>query len=331
MNLSESQVPLAQAFDLALVDLDGTAYRGHSRIAFAAEALNAARSSQRIVYVTNNASRTQASVAGQLREMDIRVEDADVLTAAIAGAVMLHEVVEVGAPVLTIGGAGLIEAVRNEGFVPVLSAQDNPAAVIQGYDSSVGWKGLAEATYAICQGVPYIATNLDLTLPTERGFAPGNGSLVAAVVAATNVTPRSPGKPAATMFELATQQTCSHRPLVVGDRLNTDIAGGHVAGYPSMHVLTGVNSGRDVVLAIESERPSFLATDLRGLLQPHPIPRHEGEWWVLGDTAARVVAGKLELTRPPVTLNALRVAAVACWNAETIDVDTVPEFMVNNE
>ena len=115
------------------------------------------------------------------------------MTAAQAAAQLLTTRLPAGAKVLVVGGAGLVTAVRAAGFEVVFSADDEPAAVAQGFAPEVGWAQLAEAAYAIERGAWHVASNLDLSLPTARGFAPGNGSLVGAVRAATGVTPDSAG------------------------------------------------------------------------------------------------------------------------------------------
>ena len=165
------------------------------------------------------------------------------------------------------------------GLVVVDSADDAPAAVVQGYAADVGWRQLAEAAYAIEAGAWFVASNLDPTLPTERGFAPGNGSLVAAVRHATGVEPVSAGKPEPTLYRLAAARRGARSPLVVGDRLDTDLAGARAAGWPGLHVLTGVSTARDAVLAAPGERPSYLGADLRSLVVPHPAPVLDDGWW----------------------------------------------------
>jgi ribonucleotide monophosphatase NagD (HAD superfamily) len=198
--------------------------------------------------------------------------------------------------------------------VPVFRADDGPAAVIQGYGPHVDWAALAEATYAIATGVPYYATNLDKTLPTERGFAPGNGSLVAAVRTATGVEPRSAGKPEPEIFWSAAQRAGATTPLVVGDRLDTDLAGARAARLPGLMVLTGVNTPHDLALAPPAYRPTFVGADLECLSEPHPAPVREGEWWVVGDAAARVANHGLDI-RPGTWLHEVRAVATAAWSA----------------
>lgn len=321
----------AQEYDLALVDLDGVAYRGKHAIPHAAPALRAARDNgMRLVFVTNNASREPEDVASQLTELDIPSEAHDVLTAAQAAAALLARRLEPGAKVLVVGGPGLRTATAAAGFELVDSAEDAPDAVVQGFSPDLGWRQLAEAAYAVAGGAWYVASNLDLSLPTERGFAPGNGALVGAVSNATGVRPDSSGKPSPAMYRLAVDRHGSRAPLVIGDRLDTDLAGARAGGYPGLLVLTGVSSARDAVLAAPQQRPHLIGTDLRALHEPHPEPRRAEGWWRCGAAAARVVAGALELDG--VGIDLVRAACAAAWDAvdegEQLDARTVPDLTV---
>ncbi|MEU2200243.1 HAD-IIA family hydrolase [Isoptericola sp. NPDC019482] len=332
--LSGSSVPLAAAHDLALVDLDGVAYKGHLPIPHAADSLTAARTSGlRLVFVTNNASREPEEVAAQLTGLDIPTTPDEVMTAAQACAALLRTRLEPGARVLVVGGAGLRTAVAGAGLTVVDSADDAPDAVAQGYAPGLAWSDLAEAAYAVSGGAWHVASNLDLSLPTARGFAPGNGALVGAVVAATGVEPDSAGKPSPTMYRLAVDRAGAERPLVIGDRLDTDLAGARAGGYPGLHVLTGVSTGRDAVLAEPGLRPDYLGADLRALHEPHPLPERSAEgWWTCAGRAARVVDGALELDRQgPHGIDVVRAACAAAWDAADQGVPaapaTVPELL----
>jgi len=312
-----STLPLAQAYPLALVDLDGVAYKGHEPIEYAASGLAAARAmGMGLVFVTNNASREPQEVADQLTGLDIPALESEVMTAAQACARLLSEHIEPGAKVLVVGGAGLITAVSELGYEVVASAADKPAAVAQGFHPSLGWAQLAEAAYAVAAGSIHVASNLDLSLPTDRGFAPGNGALVGAVVNATGVKPFSAGKPSPAMYRMAMDKAGVTDALVVGDRLDTDLAGARSGGLHGVHVLTGVNSIYDDILAIPAHRPHFIVRDLRGLVQQQPTPVLENGWVTCGNGAARVVDGSLELTSNASVdeLDLGRAACVAVWS-----------------
>ncbi|MDO4244182.1 MAG: HAD-IIA family hydrolase [Actinomyces sp.] len=324
-----SSWPLDRAYDVALLDLDGVCFAGDARIPHAAEAVNAARTQgMRLSFVTNNASRAPGAVVDKLARNDIEARTEEVFSAAMDGAALLREHLPAGSSVLVVGGQGLREALTDQGFTIVTSAEDRPAAVVQGYDPAVDWALLSEGFYAISAGAMHVATNLDATLPTERGFALGNGSLVAAIVNATGREPIAGGKPFPGIYRRALARSGGTTPLAVGDRLNTDHVGARAAGIASLHVLTGVSTARDVVLAAPGERPCFLHTDLRGLGQAHPEPvrtaADSAPWWQVGAARARVRAGVPELEgRGPVVgdpqdvvevgLDDYRALACAVW------------------
>lgn len=332
-SLKGSSLPLQQAFDAALVDLDGVAYRGPVAIPFAPESLNAARDAgMSVVFVTNNASREPHEVADHLGALGIPTEPREVLTAAQAVARLMAADLDPGSTVLAVGGRGLRTALSELGFVLVSSASDKPDAVVQGFVPEVSWRDLAEASYAIQGGARFFASNLDLTLPNERGIAPGNGSLVGAVVNATGVLPTAAGKPEPTMFHLAAASVASMRPLAIGDRLDTDLKGARAAGMPGLIVLTGVSSATDVVLAPADQRPSFIGEDLRCLAEPHPTPALVGTKWLVGDASAWVDGRRLEVEGTGI--DAVRAACAASWAAAdtgvTVDAGSIPEFGVGS-
>ncbi len=261
--------------DLVLADLDGVIYTGKNAIPHAVESINAAAETIRVGYITNNASRTPATVAEQLTSLGLRVAPDDVVTSPQAAVKLLAGLVPAGSKVLVVGGAGLLEVVTAAGFAAVDSAEDAPAAVIQGFAPEVGWRQLAEASYALARdadgnGIPWVATNTDWTIPQERGVAPGNGTLVSAVHTAVGILPVVAGKPEVAIFEEATTRFGASRPVFIGDRLDTDILGANRAGIPSIMVLTGIDRARQVLAAPPDSRPHFLLADLRGLSEPYP-------------------------------------------------------------
>lgn len=330
-DLGGCERPLQEAFDAALVDLDGVAYRGPEAIPSAPPAIAAARAAgMRIVFVTNNASREPHEVAHHLSSLNIPTDPSEVLTAAQAVARLMAADLDPGARILAVGGRGLRVALQELGFVLVASAHDAPDAVVQGFVPEVSWRDFAEASYAIQGGARYYASNLDLTLPNERGIAPGNGSLVATVVNATGVTPVAAGKPEPTMFHLASALVASQRPLAIGDRLDTDLKGARAAHMPGLLVLTGVCDERGVILATPDERPRFIGADLSCLAEPHPAPHLVGSTWYVGGASASVVGDSLIVDGEGI--DALRAACAASWAAADsgilIDAGTIPEFGV---
>jgi HAD superfamily hydrolase (TIGR01450 family) len=296
--LLASAEPLAARYDVALLDLDGVVYVGGDEVPGASAALAAARGQGlRLAFVTNNASRPPAVVAEHLTRLGIPADAAEVITSAQAAAHYLAERLPSGSRVLVLGTTGLTEALTERGLVPVATADEDPRAVVQGYSPDADWRMLAEGAVAIRRGLPWVATNLDATVPSPRGPLPGNGSLVAALRHATGATPVSTGKPDPTMHRETVERSGAQRPIVVGDRLDTDIGGANAAGCASLAVLTGVTSPAELLAAPEQYRPTYLAHDLGGLLVAHPAPRvTEGtvdcEGW-----AVRAREGRLHLSR----------------------------------
>jgi HAD superfamily hydrolase (TIGR01450 family) len=326
--LASSAEPLASRYDVALLDLDGVVYIGPAAVPHAREALAAARAlGMRLAFVTNNAARPPSAVADQLTELGVAADQAEVVTSAQAAAHHLAQRLPAGAPVLVVGTTGLHEALVERGLTPVTSADDQPQAVVQGYSPELTWRQLAEGAVAINRGVPWVATNLDATVPSTRGRLPGNGAMVAALRYATGREPASTGKPDPAMHQESVDRSGARRPIVVGDRLDTDIAGANAVGAPSLLVLTGVTSVAETLEAPAGARPSYLAADLRGLLDPHPaVSVSAGRascrgWVVAAERDALLLRTESEPgARSPSAgsaeddwLDAVRALAVAAW------------------
>ncbi len=271
---------LADSYDTVLFDLDGVIYRGPRALPNVSEVIAEIEARGiRCLYVTNNASRTAETVAGHLRDLGIPCTEEQVVTSPQAAAEILMGICPQGAHVFVVGGEGVQHALRGAGFIPTRNPGDRPVAVVQGFAPDVGWRDLAAASYLIESGCKWVATNLDLTFPTEFGVAPGNGSLVAAVANATGRQPdHVAGKPEPALLVTAMNRVGASRALMVGDRLDTDIAGAERAGIDSLYVATGVHSVADVLGAPSGMRPTFLGPDLGALLQPAPRPGGEQAW-----------------------------------------------------
>jgi HAD superfamily hydrolase (TIGR01450 family) len=308
---------LDAAYDTALLDLDGVVYAGGDAIAYAVESLGTARGhGMRLAYVTNNAARTPQAVAAHLTELGVPAEADEVITSAQAVARLIADQVPTGARVLAVGGEGLVEALRERGLVPVSSADDDPSAVVQGFAPHVGWAQLAEASYAVNRGVPWFASNTDLTIPTARGKAPGNGSLVEVVRIATGAEPQVAGKPLPPMHRETVLRTGAKRALVVGDRLDTDIEGANAGGVDSLLVLTGVTDAALLLAAEPKYRPTYVDADLRGLLRPQPeVAAAAGDGFACGGWTASAGAGTLRLEGEGEALDGLRALCAAAWTA----------------
>jgi glycerol 3-phosphatase-2 len=326
--LRVGQRPLAQEYDVALLDLDGTVYNGPSAIGGAVSALAAARTAGlRLAFVTNNASRSPSATAAQLTGLGVPAHAADVITSAQAAASLIASRVPAGSPVLVAGGNGLRLALRAKGLRPVSTAAEQPVAVVQGYSPDLSYGLLTEAALAVRAGALFVASNADLTLPTPRGLQPGNGSLIQVIATATGIRPLVAGKPEPPLHAEAMARTGAKRPLAVGDRLDTDIEGAVRGGADSLLVLTGVSGPADVVLAPPQQRPTYLAADLGGLLVPQPaigprradgagVGRVVGAFQCGGWIARRPVGdGPLGLTGAGDSIDGLRALCAAAWSA----------------
>ncbi|CAB4588519.1 MAG: HAD-IIA family hydrolase [Actinobacteria bacterium] len=256
--------------DVLFADLDGVIYTGDNAVPFAVESLNAAAKLVRLAYITNNASRTPTAIAEHLNKLGLTVTADDIVSSPQAAVKILATLVDPGSTILVIGGEGLISEVVNAGFVVTDSADDEPAAVIQGFAPTVGWVHLAEASFALHRGIPWVATNTDWTIPVARGVAPGNGTLVSAVHLAVGRLPVFAGKPEKAIFDYAAERFDASNALVIGDRLDTDILGANRAGMRSALVLTGIDGPKQVLAASEDHQPTYILSDLRELSQPYP-------------------------------------------------------------
>ncbi|MFF8286686.1 HAD hydrolase-like protein [Streptomyces albus] len=318
-----SEGALHECYDTALLDLDGVVYAGGEALPHAVDALAAARrAGLRLAYVTNNAARTPQTVAAHLTELGVPAGAEDVITSAQAVSRLVAEHVPAGARVLAVGAEGLRVALEEQGLAVVESAEDSPAAVVQGYGGpEMPWGRLIEAALAVQRGVPWFASNTDLTIPSGRGIAPGNGSAVEVVRIATRWMRRPPeptiaGKPLPPMHRETILRTGAQRPLVVGDRLDTDIEGAHAGGVDSLLVLTGVTDGAQLLAARPAHRPTYVSRDLRGLLAAQPQVTGDAEaGFSCGGWLARAGADSLALSGEGDAADGLRALCAAAWTA----------------
>ena len=316
-----TDTPLYAKYVVALLDLDGVVYIGGQPIPGAPEALHKAkREGMRLAYVTNNASRTPAAVAALLSAMDVPANPSDVVTSAQAAARLLAEKLPPKARVLVIGSAALRLAVRERGLTPVSTATEDPVAVVQGYGPGIGYGSLAEGGLAVRKGALFVGTNADSTLPGPRGIQPGNGSLLQVIAHATGTSPVIAGKPEPPLHRESVIRTGAKTPLVVGDRLDTDIEAACRAGADSLLVLTGVSRPADVVLASPRQRPTYIAETLDALLEPYPEVTRSADGVTCGGwTATRTETGQLTVRGHGTGADGLRALAAAAWagSAET--------------
>jgi len=318
---TEAFSPLANR-ELLLADLDGVVYRGANEIPHAVAAITRAAADLRVGYLTNNASRTDATVAEQLRGFGLSVEPHDIVTSPQAAVALLRETVAAGSTVLVVGGDGLTVELEKAGFRVTRSATDQPAAVVQGFAPEVGWKDLAEAAFALqgspeAEALPWIATNTDWTFPLERGVAPGNGTLVSAVHIAVGRLPVFAGKPEAAIYETAFDRFGTRNALMLGDRLDTDIQGARASGIDSALVLTGIDRPKQLLAAPEHQRPTYILRDLTQLFEPYPaVEIDRKETVTVGRASVRMESNRVVIVRAgDDPINLLRAGCEAIWRS----------------
>nr|WP_253259686.1 HAD-IIA family hydrolase [Subtercola boreus] len=303
--------------DVILADLDGVVYTGRNAIEHAVDALGrAVRDGVAVGYITNNASRTDVQVAEHLTSFGLTVAPRDVVTSPQAAVLLLAGLVPAGSTILVVGGEGLTSEVEKAGFSVTRQASDNPAAVIQGFAPTVAWTDLAQASFALHTGIPWVATNTDWTIPVEGGIAPGNGTLVSAVHTAVGILPVVGGKPEKAIFDAAVERFDAKTPLFIGDRLDTDIVGANRAGMRSVHVLTGIDGPKQLLAADKDSRPTFILDDLRGLFEPYPETEFskDGNTATVGSAVVRLRGDAIEVVRPgESSVDRLRAASSLIW------------------
>lgn len=283
---------LADAYDVAMLDLDGVVYIGGSVVQEAPGAIAAARDAgMRIAFITNNASRSTSTTAEHLTELGVPAAAEDVVNSAQAAARLLRDQFGPGARVAVLGAEGLLVALAEVGLVAV-DVESDAEAIVSGYGPDVAWRDIMRAATRIRAGLPWVASNTDGTIPASYGVAPGHGVVVDMIRRFAGVEPAVAGKPAPPLVEETIRRTGATRPLMVGDRLDTDIAGAANAGIDSLLVMTGVTDIPALVTAGPQERPTYISADLRGLTRElHPLESADGRVAVGGWTAAAAYDG----------------------------------------
>ncbi|MGM7671790.1 HAD-IIA family hydrolase [Microbacterium sp. A93] len=326
---SRSRPTPLDGVDVVLADLDGVVYAGPGALPHAVESLNQVAASRRVGYITNNASRTDASVAEHLTSLGLTVVANDVVTSPQAAMRLLVTMVPPPATLLIVGGEGLVVEAEKAGYTVTRSAEDSPDAVVQGFAPEVAWTDLAEAAFALKVpeeegGIPWIATNSDWTIPRERGVAPGNGTLVSAVHTAVGRLATVAGKPEIPIFEEAIARFGATKTLFIGDRLDTDILGAARVGIDSVLVLTGIDRPKHVLAAPEGSRPTFILSDLRELHEPYPQTQRKDGVVTVNGASVRVIGGDVEiLSEGTRQIDLVRAGAIAIWDSGT------PVFVLN--
>lgn len=266
MVLANTDSPLREVFGALFLDIDGVVHRSGVGINTASDQLVQARDRGVVRrFLTNNASRTPDAVAAILNGFGLEVVPADIVTSAQAIAQQMATDLPSGALVFIVGGEGLENALLGSGLRPTRDSSDQIAAVVQGHSPDTSWRELAAATQLVSAGAKWYASNTDATIPLANGIGPGNGAFVELVRNIVGIEPIVAGKPQTPLFDLARQSLTGQQPLMIGDRLDTDIEGANRARIASLWVATGVHNLADVARARVEQRPQFVAADLTAL------------------------------------------------------------------
>ncbi|GAA1000336.1 MULTISPECIES: HAD-IIA family hydrolase [Nocardiopsidaceae] len=320
MSLLAADRPLNTLYDAMLLDLDGVVYIGPHAVPAAPEAVGKARAAgAKVAFVTNNAGRTPARIAEHLTQLGVAAAPDDVVTSAEAAARLVSERHPAGSDVLVVGDTGLRQAVRKMGLRPVTVASDSVVAVVQGYSRSMSRDLLDQGALAVARGALYVASNADATAPSEWGATPANGSFVRVIAHATGVEPVVAGKPMRPLHEEGIRRTGARNPLIVGDRLDTDIEGATVHGAAGLLVLSGVTAPADVLAAPAHQRPAYLAWDVSGMNDTHPEVAHTGHGARCGGWTVTVTGGAPAIEGTGDRLDGLRALCAAVWADATVD------------
>ncbi|WP_238997771.1 HAD-IIA family hydrolase [Nocardioides limicola] len=312
--LHTCEEPLAARYDLTMLDLDGVVYIGSAAVpGVAGQLARAASLGTRLAYVTNNASRSAQTVAEHLASLGLPAVASQVVTSPQAAARQVLQRFPPGSPVAVLGGPGIAAALLEAGLRPVAVTAAEAVAVVTGYGPEVVWSDVVTAAQRIRQGLAWFAANADLTFPTPQGLAPGHGALVALLADFTGVAPVVAGKPEPALLEEVIHRHGGRRPLMVGDRLDTDILGARRAGVDALLVLTGVTGLAELVAADPAERPTYISTTLAGLGETHPAPVLQGGGWSLGGWFTEVQEGRLTVTGQGPASDWWRCVATASW------------------
>lgn len=312
--LAAADRPLAETHDLLMLDLDGVVYVGEQAVPGAPALLDRARQAGlALAFITNNASRPPTAVVEKLGRLGVRAEVEDVVTSAQAAASLLAARHPGGARVAVLGAAGLAEALEAAGLTPATVDDPGAVALATGYGPDVPWRDVMRAAVRVRDGLPWTASNADLSLPTPFGEAPGHGVMVRMIEQFSGVTAEVAGKPERPLLDETVRRVGGQRPLMVGDRLDTDIEGAHRSGIDSLLVLTGVTDLTALVSAAPELRPTYISPDLTGLFEPHPAPVQEDGHWTCGGWRARVTGERLEVEGDGEPPDWWRAVAGAAW------------------
>lgn len=260
---------LIEPYDCVLLDLDGTLFEGEVVLPGAPRVLEDLREmGKRPVFMTNNSSRTARAVADKLTGLGFKAAPEEVVTSSGVTAALLGSR-GVGSA-FVVGESGVRESLADHGIKSV-GADGHADCVVVGWDRGATYERLRDACVHVQKGAALIATNPDPAFPAGDALWPGAGALLAVITTTTGATPEVVGKPFPAIFEASLAAAGGGRPLVVGDRLDTDIAGAVALEWDSLLVLSGITSPE--MLEGSQVRPTFVGEGVSALLEPGERPR----------------------------------------------------------
>jgi 4-nitrophenyl phosphatase len=252
-----------------ILDMDGVVWKADAPIGNLPQIFARIRErGLKFVFATNNGTKTPEEYRRKLADLGVEVDSVQVVTSALAVAHMLSRKYPRGTKIFMIGGPGVREALEEKEF-ELLSTEDahEAQAFVMGIDRSINFDKVSEATLLVRAGIPFYATNTDRTFPTPRGEIPGAGSWLSVITSATGVAPIVAGKPLPFMMELSLEKLgrTKEETLIVGDRLETDIAAGQAVGCPTAAILSGVSTREEAEVWMPS--PTIIAESLAELVR----------------------------------------------------------------
>jgi 4-nitrophenyl phosphatase len=251
-----------------ILDMDGVIWKGGAPIGDLPSIFKRIRGrGLKFVFATNNGTRTPEEYEQKLARLGVEIDASQVVTSALGVAFMLAQKHPRGTKVFMIGEDGIRAALDENGFEIIgVEKASEAEAVVMGIDRGVNFQKIVEATLLVRAGIPFYTTNTDRTFPTPRGEIPGSGAWLSVITTATGVEPIVAGKPFPYLMELSLERlgTGKEETLVIGDRLETDIAAGQTIGCPTALVLSGVSTKEQAELW--KPAPNIIAGSLSELV-----------------------------------------------------------------
>jgi 4-nitrophenyl phosphatase len=229
-----------------IIDMDGVIWKADTPIGDLESTFKRIRErGLKFVFATNNSTKTTEQYVAQMAKFGVEVEPWQIITSSQAAAHAVAQKFPAGIKVFMIGEDGIRLALEEKGFEVVSTENASSAEVfVMGIDREINFDKVAEATLLVRNGIPFYGTNTDKTFPTPRGEIPGSGAWLSIITTATGVEPIIAGKPYPYLMDLSLEKLGVNKEeaLVVGDRLEKDIAAGQKAGIPCALVLSGVST-----------------------------------------------------------------------------------------